>query len=228
MRVLVACEFSGRVRDAFLARGHDAWSVDLLSTESTPERHIVGDALEAIETIRPDLLIAHPPCTYLANSGVRWLYGGKGTVVDRDRWAQMEDAAAFFADLLRAHVPRIAVENPIMHGHGREAIERYGAPAALVQTVQPWMFGQGETKATQLYLRNLPPLVATDVVDGRAPVVHYASPGPNRWRERSRTYQGIADAMAAQWGGTVCFGCQGAIPDDATLCPLCGADRSYP
>lgn len=118
----------------------------------------------------------------------------------------MKEAAAFFALLLLAPVERIAVENPIMHGYGHSEIIRLSQPEYAtwdppeVQTIQPYHHGHGETKATQLWLRNLPPLVPTDVVEGRAPVVHYASPGPNRWRERSRTYQGIADAMAAQWG----------------------------
>lgn len=203
MRVLVACEFSGRVRDAFLARGHDAVSVDLLDTE-VPGPHIVGDALAAIDRVRPDLLIAHPPCTYLANSGVRWLYGGKGSTPDPERWNLMYDAAEFFARLLMAPVERIAVENPVMHRHGRSWIEQLIAfsPAErhVRQTVHPWQHGHGETKATQLWLVGLPPLVPTDIVDGRAPVVHYMSPGPDRWRERSRTYPGIAKAMAEQWG----------------------------
>jgi hypothetical protein len=199
MRVLVACEFSGRVRDAFIARGHDAVSCDLLPTEQ-PGPHIVGDALAAVEAVRPDLLIAHPPCTYLANSGVRWLFGGKGQVVDPERWAQMEAGADFFLRLLTADVPLVAVENPIMHAHGRNRILPH-ATVDLIQTVQPWMFGHGETKATQLWLRGLPPLLATDMVAGREAVVHRMGPSPDRWRERSRTYQGIADAMAAQWGG---------------------------
>lgn len=206
MRVLVACEFSGIVRDAFIARGHDAVSCDLIPSER-PGPHVVGDVLKLISAMTKhgegfDLMIAHPPCTYLANSGVRWLYGGKGKVIDRDRWAQMEDAAAFFAALLCAPIPRIAVENPIMHGHGQDAIfdRRKVGLTWEVTTVQPWMFGTPETKATQLWLRNLPPLVPTNVVDGRTPRVHFASPGPNRWKERSRTDANIAAAMADQWG----------------------------
>lgn len=199
MRVLVACEYSGRVRDAFIARGHDALSCDLLPTEVAGP-HYQGDVRDVLARESFDLVIAHPPCTYLANSGVRWLYGGRGTRVDPDRWARMEDAAAFFRVLLDADAPMVAVENPIQHRHA-------GLPAPT-QTVQPWMFGHPETKATSLWLRGLPPLVPTN--DVRAEMaqltvaersrVHYASPGPDRWKERSRTYTGIAEAMASQWG----------------------------
>jgi hypothetical protein len=191
VRVLVACEFSGIVRDAFTARGHDAMSCDLLPSES-PGPHHQGSVLEVILG-GWDLMIAHPPCTYLANSGVRWLYGGKGTERDEDRWRQMRLAAWFFEELLYAPaIPRVAVENPIMHRHAE-------LPKPT-QIVQPWMFGHGETKATGLWLRGLSPLVPSDVVAGRAPRVHHASPGPDRWKERSRTLPGIAAAMAAQWG----------------------------
>lgn len=193
MKVLVACEFSGVVRDAFKARGHYAMSCDLLETES-PGLHYVGNVMDIID-VGWDLMIAHPPCTYLTNSGVRWLYGGKGTVRDEDRWAKMEEAAYFFKALLDAPIPHIAVENPVMHGYATEII---GSKAT--QIIQPWQFGHGEIKGTGLWLKNLPPLVPTNIVDGRKPRVHYASPGPNRWKERSRTYTGIAEAMAEQWG----------------------------
>jgi hypothetical protein len=192
VRVLVACEFSGIVRDAFLARGHEALSCDLLASER-PGPHYQGDVLDLlVPGAAWDLVIAHPPCTYLANSGVRWLYGGKGTERDPARWADMEAAAAFFRVLLEAPVPRVAVENPIQHGHA-------GLPKPT-QVVQPWWFGHGEIKATGLWLRGLPPLVPTNVVVGRAPRVHHASPGPDRWKVRSRTLTGLAAAMAAQWG----------------------------
>jgi hypothetical protein len=193
MNVLVACEFSGVVRDAFIAKGHSAISCDLLDTES-PGPHYVGNIMDIIDD-GWDLMIAHPPCTYLTNSGARWLYGGKGTVKDPDRWAKMEESAHFFLDLLNAPVPRIAVENPVMHGHATKIIGRKAD-----QIIQPWQFGHGEIKGTGLWLKNLPPLVPTNIVDGRSPRVHYASPGPNRWKERSRTYTGIAEAMAEQWG----------------------------
>jgi hypothetical protein len=140
-------------------------------------------------------MVAHPPCTFLANSGVRWLYGGKGTVRNLERWRAMEEGAAFFRMLWDAPIPRIAIENPIMHGHARERIG-----VAPAQIIQPWQFGHGETKATCLWLKGLPKLTPTDVVDGRVPRVHYASPGPNRWKVRAATYTGIAQAMADQWG----------------------------
>lgn len=199
MKVVIACEFSGIVRDAFTARGHDAISVDLLPSER-PGAHYQGDVLDFIDTMERghpffDLMIAHPPCTYLANSGVRWLYGGRGTERDDERWWAMEQSALFFRALLEAPIPRVAVENPIMHRYGRDIIG-----AGPTQLIQPWMFGHGEVKATGLWLRNLPPLEPTNIVEGRTPRVHHASPGPDRWKERSRTLQGIADAMADQWG----------------------------
>lgn len=200
LSVLVACEFSGRVRDAFIRNGHDAVSVDLLPSE-TPGPHIIGDALELLNSREWDLLIAHPPCTYLANSGVRWLYGGKGTVRDETRWHAMEAAAGFFREFLYAeNVHHVAVENPVMHRYGLTLV---GQPAT--QFVQPWQFGHGEVKAIGLWLRNLPPLEPTAVVSGRDPKIHHMSPSPGRWRERSRTYLGIAEAMAGQWGAHVMF-----------------------
>lgn len=186
MRVLVACEYSGVVRDAFAARGWDAWSCDLLPTEA-PGRHIVGDARELLGD-GWDLLIAHPPCTRLCNSGVRWLH-------ERNLWADMREAADLFSAFLRAPVPHVAVENPVMHGHAREIIGR--GPDF---TIQPWQFGHGEIKRTCFWTRGLPPLEPTEIVDGRTPRVHHASPGKDRWKERSTTLPGIAEAMADQWG----------------------------
>ena len=195
MRVLVACEFSGIVRDAFIARGHAAMSCDLLPSER-PGPHFTGPIEELLDIpLDWDLLIAHPPCTFLANSGVRWLYGGKGTERDEDRWWAMEESARFFRALLDAPIPRIAVENPIMHRYGREIIG-----AGPTQIVQPWQYGHPETKATGLWLKNLPLLVPTDIVDGREARVHREPPGPDRWKNRSRTFEGIAEAMAEQWG----------------------------
>jgi len=182
MKVLIACEFSGIVRDAFRDRGHDAWSVDLLPSEK-PGPHIQGDARNAIILNGPwDLMIAHPPCTHLAVSGARWFAG---------KQAEQAMALQFVWVLLNANVPRIALENPVS-----VISTRIRKPD---QIIQPWMFGHGETKATCLWLKGLPPLVPTDVVDGRLPRVHHASPGPERWKERSRTLPGIAAAMAAQW-----------------------------
>lgn len=196
MRVLVACEFSGIVRDAFRAQGHDAWSCDLLPTEIDGP-HIVGDVLTVLAR-GWELMIAHPPCTYLCNSGVRWLYGGGGMVRHVARWAEMERAAKFFLALLDAPVPRIAIENPIPHGHA-------GLPD-YSQVVQPYQFGHGETKATCLWLKGLPHLTPTDRVDGRRGRVHFESPGPDRWKNRSRTLTGIAAGMAEQWGAPLTQG----------------------
>lgn len=182
MRVLVACEFSGVIRRAFAARGHDAWSCDLLPSEDDSDRHMQCDVRLIID-LGWDLMIAHPPCTYLASSGARWW---------PDRRAEQAAALAFVRLLLDSPISKIALENPI--GLISTAIRRPD------QIIQPWQFGHGETKATCLWLRGLPLLQPTHIVDGRAARVHRMSPSPNRWRERSRTYQGIADAMAAQWG----------------------------
>ena len=181
MRVLVACEYSGRVRDAFIARGHDALSCDLLPTES-PGPHYQGDVRDLLVESW-DLLIAHPPCTHLAVSGSRHFFR---------KQREQREALDFVRLLLCAPVPRIALENPVS-----VISSRIRKPD---QIIQPWQFGHGETKATCLWLRGLPPLVPTDVVSGRENRVHRMPPGPDRWKERSRTFQGIADAMADQWG----------------------------
>lgn len=183
-RVLIACEFSGTVRDAFIARGHDAVSCDLLPTEQ-PGPHIWADVLMVLDQ-GWDLMIAHPPCTYLASSGERWKLGNP------QRWQDRVDALNFVRRLLEAPIPRIALENPkgVISTHIRSP----------EQIIQPWQFGHGETKETHLWLKNLPPLKPTNIVDGREPKVHYASPGPDRWKLRSLTCQGVADAMAEQWG----------------------------
>ena len=172
-RILVACEFSGIVRDAFRERGHDAVSCDLLPSER-PGPHIRGDVLDVLDG-GWDLLIAHPPCTYLAVSGARWFAG---------RHAEQEAALDFVRLLLDAPIPRIALENPVS-----VISSRIRKPD---QIIQPWQFGHGETKATCLWLKGLPPLVPTDIVDGREARVHRMPPGPDRWRERSRTLRGKA------------------------------------
>ena len=194
MRVLIACEFSGVVREAFRARGHDAWSCDLLPAEDGSPHHYEGDIFPAIMHRPWDMMIAHPPCTYLANSGVRWLVkDGKFNPV---RMHHMQDAIWFWRQLRDAPIQRIAIENPIPHKHAKVKMGDY------TQIIQPWQFGHGETKATCLWLKNLPKLVPTNIVEGRTPRVHHASPGPDRWKERSRTLTGIAEAMADQWGIT--------------------------
>ena len=192
MRVLIACEFSGKVRDAMRERGHDAVSCDLLPSERSGP-HIQGDVLTVLDQ-GWDLLIAHPSCTYLCNSGVRWLYGGKGRQLDPVRWAQMEAACEFFNMIWRSEIPKIAIENPTPHRYATDRIGDY------TQAIHPWQFGHDETKRTCLWLKNLPRLQPTKIVPGRIPRVHHASPGPDRWKERSRTLTGIAQAMAEQWG----------------------------
>ena len=187
MKILIACEYSGRVRDAFIKQGHTAMSCDLLPTDSEGP-HYQGDVFDIIND-GWDLMVAHPPCTYLSNSGVSWLYKQAG------RWDKMREGAAFFKKLLDADIPKIAIENPIMHKYSVEIIGR-----RQDQVIQPWMFGHGETKATCLWLKNLPELIPTNIVSGRVQRLHLLPPSPDRWKLRSTTYQGIADAMAEQWG----------------------------
>ena len=185
MKVLIACEFSGIVRDAFKDRGHDAWSCDLLPTEK-PGQHLqedIGFTLQRQE--HWDLMVAHPPCTYLAVSGARWF---------KQRQKEQAEAIKFFMQLINAPIPKIAVENPI-----GIMSTRYRKPD---QIIQPWQFGAGETKATCLWLKNLPLLQPTRIVDGRKGRVWREPPSKDRWKNRSRTYRGIAEAMAKQWGTT--------------------------
>jgi hypothetical protein len=185
MRILVACEFSGIVREAFRARGHDAWSCDFLPTEQ-PGPHIQDDVLSHLGD-GWDMMIAHPPCTRLCNSGVVWLE-------KRNLWKEMEEGAIFFKALLDCSISKIAIENPIPHKYALAIMGR-----KYDQIIQPWEFGHGETKATCLWLKNLPPLMATKIMSGRIQRSHWESPGPERWKNRSRTYTGIAKAMAEQW-----------------------------
>ena len=187
MKVLVACEFSGTVRDAFLRRGHNAVSCDLLPTES-PGPHIQGDVRKQLNCAW-DLIIAHPPCTRLCNSGVRWLR-------ERDLWEDMIKAAVFFRILLtEGPCRRRCLENPIMHRYAKLIIGREPD-----QIIQPWMFGHGETKATCLWTVGLRPLKPTNIVDGREPRIHKMPPSSDRGKLRSITYTGVAEAMAALWG----------------------------
>ena len=197
MRVLVACEYSGIVRDAFVARGHQAVSCDLLKTDrpnwkydhsgvrtndAQRGNHYKGDVRDILDD-RWDLMIAHPPCTHLAVSGARWW---------KDKLVEQAEALDFVRLLLDAPIEKIALENPIS--------KISTAMRKPDQIIQPWQYGHGETKATCLWLKNLPLLVPTNIVDGREARVHKMSPGPDRWKHRSTTLQGIADAMAAQWG----------------------------
>jgi site-specific DNA-cytosine methylase len=182
MKVLVACEYSGRVREAFRKKGHDAYSCDLLPSEDNSPFHIQQDVRDVLSD-KWDMLIAHPPCTHLAVSGARWF---------KDKQEEQQEAIKFFKLLANFPIEKIAVENPISI-----MSTQYRKPD---QIIQPWMFGHGETKATCLWLKNLPNLIPTNIVVGRENKVHRMPPGPNRWKERSRTYQGIADAMADQWG----------------------------
>lgn len=183
MRILVACEFSGVVREAFRRRGHDAWSCDLLPSEDGSGFHAQCDVRSILYNRNWDLMIAHPPCTHLAVSGARWF---------KEKQVEQAEALEFVRDLLAAPIPRIALENPISI-----ISSRIRKPD---QIIQPWQFGHGEVKATCLWLKNLPKLTPTNIVEGREPRVHFMPPGPDRWKERSRTLAGIADAMADQWG----------------------------
>lgn len=197
MKVLVACEYSGIVRDAFLDRGHDAWSCDLLPSETPSNRHIQGDVRDVLNDGWDLLMVAHPPCTRLCNSGVRWLHKApKGKTVSQ-MWGELSEGAGFFSEMWNADIPRICVENPVMHKHAKALITNY---QEFAQSVQPWQFGHGEVKRTCFWLKNLPKLVPTNIVDGRVARVHTQPPGPNRWKERSRFFTGIAAAMADQWG----------------------------
>lgn len=197
MRVLVACEFSGIVRRAFANRGHDAWSVDLLPAEDRSNQHLVGDARWFLEWGWDMLIVAHPPCTRLCNSGVRWLHTPPPGRTRAEMWAELDEAADLFSAFWTAPIERKCIENPVMHRHAKARVRNYRDPA---QTVQPWQFGHGETKRTCLWLDRLPPLKSTKIVSGREARVHRMSPGPDRWRERSRFFPGIAEAMATQWG----------------------------
>lgn len=194
MKVLIACEFSGAVRDAFKAAGHNAWSCDLQPTEA-PGQHIQGDVLEAIRGQHWDLMVAHPPCTYLSSSGLHWNHRRPG------RADLTEQALDFVRALLDAPIERIALENPV------------GCISSRIckpdQIIQPWQFGHADSKATCLWLKNLPPLVPTEIIvraryDNQTPSgQNKLGPSPDRWKERSRTYEGIANAMATQWGASV-------------------------
>jgi hypothetical protein len=185
MRVIVGCEFSQIVTRAFRDKGHEAYSCDILPTEGNPDWHFQGDILELLNREQFDLGIFHPPCTHLAVSGARWF---------KDKIHEQAFAVAFFLYLANANIKRICIENPISI-----MSTRYRKPD---QIIQPWMFGHGETKATCLWLKGLPKLTPTNIVSGREHRIHRMPPSPNRWRERSRTFPGLAFAMAEQWNFT--------------------------
>jgi len=183
MRVLIACEYSGIVRDAFIKRGHQAISCDLLDSDK-PGEHIKGDVLQVIQDRSFDMMIAFPPCTDLAVSGARWF---KAKLAD----GRQARALQFVRDLMNAPIEKIAIENPVSI-----ISSKIRKPD---QIIQPWQFGHGETKKTCLWLDGLPPLMSTKIVTGREQRIWKMAPSPDRWKERSKTYQGIADAMADQW-----------------------------
>ena len=199
MKVLIACEFSGIVRTEFEKLGHDAMSCDLLPSE-IPGNHYQGDVFDIIAD-GWDLMITHPPCTHLAVSGARWF-------AEKRADGRQQAAIEFFMQLINSPIEKIAVENPVSI-----MSTEYRKPD---QIIQPWQFGHGETKATCLWLKGLPILEPTNIVEGRADRIHKMPPSPDRWRERSRTYTGIAQAMAQQWGGTLsnstCSGCENHAP----------------
>ena len=180
MKILIACEFSGIVREEFRKRGHDSWSCDFLETE-IPGQHIMCDVIDILEDDW-DMLIAFPPCTHLASSGARWF---------KDKQIEQKEALGFVRKLMDAPINKIAIENPIgvISTHIRKP----------EQIIQPWQFGHGETKSTCLWLKNLPMLVPTNIVEGREARIFNMPPSPDRWKNRSRTYPGIAKAMACQW-----------------------------
>ena len=204
-KILVACEYSGIVRRAFRALGHDAWSCDLLPAEDGSNYHYCGDVLDILHEGWDLLIVAHPPCTRLCNSGVRWLSKPPAGRTKAELWRELEDGARLFSTLWNADIAHRAIENPVMHKHAKQRITNYAPPA---QTIQPWQFGtseagpDNETKRTCLWLHNLPPLVPTGTLDGSTARdrVFRMTPGPDRAKERSRFFPGIAAAMAAQWG----------------------------
>ena len=209
MKILVACETSGTVRNAFLNNGHDAWSCDVLPSDDQTNRHIQDDVRYVLQADQWDMLmVAHPPCTRLCNSGVRWLHVPPPGKTKEQMWQELEEGAELFSDLWNADVPRIAVENPVMHKHAKKRIRNF---VPQTQTVQPYEFAKSinsednVTKRTCLWLKNLPPLFKTGTLtkETARQDIHLASPGPNRWKIRSKFHKGLARAMANQWGGNI-------------------------
>lgn len=193
MKILLGCEESQVVTIALRQQGHEAYSCDLQDCSGGhPEWHIKGDVIEQAYSGLYDMMIAHPPCTYLANSGVRWLNIVNGKILNEERKQNMLWGRRLFMDLLNAPIDFIGLENPIPHKHA--ALPKYD------QLIQPWQFGHGESKATCLWLKGLPKLVPTDIVEGREQRIWKMAPGPERAKMRSKTFPGIARAIAEQWG----------------------------
>lgn len=205
MKILIGCETSGVMRRAFTARGHDVWSCDVLPAEDGSNRHIRCDIRDILHDGWDLMAVMHPPCTRLCNSGVRWLSQPPRGRTLAEMWAELDEGAALFAACWNAPIPRVALENPVMHKHAKA---RMPADLPKPQTVQPWWFGEPYFKATGFYLRGLPalsptnrltpPKAGTDAHKAWS-AVHRASPGSDRWKLRSRTFQGVADACADQW-----------------------------
>ena len=206
MMVLVACETSGTVRDAFNKAGHDAWSVDVLPSDTPSNRHIQDDVRNVLGSSWDMLIVCHPPCTRLCNSGVRWLHTPPPNKTKQEMWEELDEGCDLFSTLWNvSHIPSVCVENPIMHRYAKERIDNF-EPAA--QTIQPWHFAQTEddpdnvSKATCLWLRNLPKLERTGNLDGSTArhECHSAAPSKLRWKIRSKFFPSVASAMAEQWG----------------------------
>lgn len=206
MKILIACETSGTVRNAFLDRGHDAWSCDVLPSDDLTNRHIQDDVLEVLKMESWDMLmVAHPPCTRLCNSGVRWLHKAPPGKTLAEMWEQLDQGAELFSKLWNADVPRVAIENPVMHKHAKARIKNF---QPFAQSVQPYEFADSidaednVSKRTCLWLRNLPPLIKTGTLtrETARQDIYNASPGKDRWKVRSKFHKGIAQAMADQWG----------------------------
>lgn len=208
-KVLIGCEQSGVVRDAFLRHGHDAWSCDVLPAETVTNRHIQADIRDVLTMDDWDMLfVAHPPCTRLCNSGVTWLHNPPPGKTKEQMWRELDEGCELFSDLWNADIPHVAVENPVMHKYAKARIRNF---EPMAQSFQPWQFGtdpdswDNNKKRTCLWLRNLPKLVPTGTLDGTTARqdIHHASPGPDRWKLRSRFFEGVANAMADQWGALI-------------------------
>lgn len=204
MKILVGCETSGQIRDRLLSKGHMVYSCDLLPSDNPTQNHIIGDIREAIDWQDWDLGIFHPSCTRLCNSGVRWLHTPPPGKTKKEIWQELQDGAKLFSDIWNCGIPKIAIENPVMHKHAKKLIENFEPQN---QTVQPWQFATHENasdnvkKRTCLWLRNLPNLKPLNILDGKTAraEIHLAPPGKDRWKIRSKTFDGIAQAIADQW-----------------------------